>query len=122
MEYTNKPFAVYVKVDDNGRIVAINSDAYITNFEGWQKVSEGYDDRHHHAQGNHLPLSLMDDNGAYRYKLEDGRPVERTAEEMAADVQENAQEDQEEQVKPTHEERIADLEEALEMLLSGVTE
>ena len=47
---------------------------------------------------------------------------ERTAEEMAADVQENAQEDQEEQVKPTHEERIADLEEALEMLLSGVTE
>ena len=110
-----KPFCVYVRTDEAGSIVEVNSDAFLSSLDGWQKVAEGYGDRYHHAQGNFFPLPLMDGSGAYRYKLEDGKPVERTAEEMAADVQEQP-------AQPSQEERITELEEALELLLSGVTE
>jgi len=115
MEHENKPISVYVKTDETGRVIGINSDAFLSSLDGWQKVDEGYGDKFHHAQGNYLEMPLTDENGAHRYKLENGKPVERTAEEMAADVRE-------EQAQPSQEERIANLEEALEMLLSGVTE
>lgn len=79
------PYGVYVRMDDAGRILAINSSAFLTDTDGWTKIDEGYGDRYHHAQGNYLPGPLMDDRGVYRYKLEDGEAVERTAEEMDAD-------------------------------------
>lgn len=110
-----KPYGVYIRTDEQNRVIAINSDAHIKSLEGWQKIAEGYGDFFHHAQSNYLGKSLTDENGIFRYKLEDGKPMERTAEEMAADVQE-------EQAQPTQEERITEMEEALEMLLSGVTE
>lgn len=49
MNYENKLYSVYIKTDESGRITAINSDAFLTSFEGWQKVAEGYGDKHHHA-------------------------------------------------------------------------
>lgn len=49
MEHENKPYSVYIKTDESGRITAINSDAFLTSFEGWQKVAEGTEDKHHHA-------------------------------------------------------------------------
>ena len=39
-----------------------------------------------HAQGNYLDGPLYDDNGIPRYKLDRGRVVERTEEEIAADL------------------------------------
>lgn len=122
----NKPYTVYVKIDDTGRIVAINSDAFLTDLSGWQKVAEGHGDRFHHAQGNFFPLPLMDENGVYRYKLEDGAPVERTAEEMAADVQELPAApapvvDYAAEIAELKESN-RQLQEALELLLSGSTE
>ena len=124
MEYENKPFSVYIKTDDQGRVIAINSDAFLPSTDGWLKIDQGFGDKYHHAQGNYLPASLTDDRGVYRWKLEGGRPVERTQEEMDADYT------QPEDVPATDagnlaaevaalRESNAQLQEALELLLSG---
>lgn len=124
MEKTN-PFSVYVKTDDTGRIVAVNSDAFLTSLVGWQKVAEGYGDRFHHAQGNFFSLPVLDENGVCRYKMGNGVPVERTAGEMAADVQAQpaapAPVDYAAEIAALKE-KNAQLEEALALLLSGETE
>ena len=106
MELEQAPYGVYVRVDEAGRIVAVNSDAFLPSMEGWVRIDEGYGDKYHHAQGNYLPGPLTDENGIYRYKLVSGKVIARTAEEMASDVPEPATE-------PTANERIAALEEEL---------
>lgn len=80
-----KPYGVYVKTDDTGRIMAINSDAFLTGLTGWTKIDEGYDYRYHHAQGNYLDGPLYDERGICRYKLADGAVVPRTRAEIDAD-------------------------------------
>ena len=79
-------YKVYVRVDESGRIVSINSSAFIRDTEGLVEIDRGPGDRFHHAQGNYLPGPLMDRRGVCRYKLEGGKVVERTEEEMLADV------------------------------------
>lgn len=122
MEFEMKPYIVYVKTDDASRITSVNSSAFLTNTDGWTEIDSGYGDKYHHAQGNYFPKPITDDRGIYRYRLENGKPVERTASEMDEDyVLPDPQ--------PTQEERIAALEvenaqlkEALDLLLSGATE
>lgn len=80
-------YKVYVQVDALSRITAINSDAFLTYpIENWTQIDEGDGDKYHHAQGNYLPKSLRTMQGVYQYKLVDGAVVERTAEEIAADI------------------------------------
>lgn len=80
-----QPYAVLVRVDDEGRVTEINSSAFIQNASGWTQIDSGYSYRYHHAQNNYLPAPLMDDRRIYRWKLEDGRAVERSQQEMDAD-------------------------------------
>ena len=82
MEQTYK---VLVRVDAAGRVVEINSDAFLTDTAGWVEIDHGTGDKFHHAQGNYLPGPLMDWRGVYRYKLSGGAVVERTQEEMDGD-------------------------------------
>lgn len=102
------PYIVYIKADDRNRIAAINSSAFLTDTSGWTEIDNGFGDKFYHAQGNYFNDTIMDDRGIYRYKLADGKPVERTQEEMDADW-----------VEPTPvpvqtpEQRIAALEEQL---------
>ena len=98
-----QPYKVLVRVDDAGRVVAINSDAFITDTYGWTEIDSGFSDRHHHAQGNYFPQPIIDERGIYRYKLVDGNPVERTQEEMDADYTPPEQ-------RPTTEQRVDALE------------
>lgn len=123
MEF-EKPYTVYVKTNSDGYITAVNSSAFLTDTTGWTVIDEGTGDRCHHAQGNYFPESIITEGGAYRYKLVDGVPTECTAEEIAA---------QEEALKPVPtpslvnrvevlETDAAETREALEMILSGVTE
>lgn len=79
------PWKVLVRTDDAGRVVDINSNAFVQNTEYWVEIDSGYGDRYMHAQGNYLPGPLMDERGVYRYRLEDGAVVERTREEMDGD-------------------------------------
>lgn len=81
----HQPYAVLVRTDEQNRIIAINSSAFVDDTSGWVQIDEGDGDRYHHAQGNYLPLPLTDDRGVYRYKLADGHAVERTQAEMDGD-------------------------------------
>lgn len=85
MEFEMHPYKVLVRVDDAGRVTAINSDAFVTDTDGWVEIDSGWGDKYHHAQGNYLPSTLADQRGLYLYKLVEGRIVPRTAEEIEAD-------------------------------------
>ena len=98
-----KPYIVYVKTDDANRIIAANSSAFIQDITGWAEIGRGYGDKYHHAQGNYFLQPIMDERGIYRYKLVDGKPVERTQEEMDADYTPTG-------IKPTTEQRVDALE------------
>lgn len=88
MEFEN-PYIVYVKSNNSGYIVAINSSAFLADNNGWEVIDSGYSDKYHHAQGNYFPQPIMTDGGAYRYKLVDGAVVECTAEEIAEQEEAN---------------------------------
>ena len=77
---------VYVLPDASGRITRIDGGYTMPeDLTGWVLIDEGTGDRYNLCQGNYLPGPLTDDRGIYRYKLVDGKPVERTQEEMDAD-------------------------------------
>lgn len=103
------PYIVYIKIDEENRITTVNSSAFLLDSDGWMEIDRGYTQRHHHAQGNYFPQPIMDDRGIYRYKLVDGKPVERTQEEMDADYVPP-------EVKPTDAERISQLESEKKLL------
>lgn len=94
---------VLVRIDDAGRVTAINSDAFVSG-DGWTAIDEGEGDRYRHAQNNYLLKPLTDERGVYRYKLVDGLVVQRTQAEMDADF--NARP----APPPTTEERVNALE------------
>lgn len=98
-----KPYIVYIKTDDTNRITAIDSSAFLSDTTGWTEIDSGYGDKYNHAQGNYFDKPLCDERGIYRYKLVDGKPVERTQEEMDADYTPP-------EVKPTTEQRVDTLE------------
>lgn len=108
---------VYIRQDAQNRIIDFGSSAFLRDTTGWIEVDRGIGDRYTHAQGNYMPLPLMTEGGAYRYAYIDGAIAERTAAEIAADEDAAVPVPQ-----PTAEERIAELEAALDMLLTGVTE
>ena len=115
-------YHVYIRVDDAGRVLAINSSAFVQDTEGWVQIDSGNGARYHHAQGNYLPGPLTDERGVYRYKLADGAIVERTAEEMDGDWAPMASQPTLESRVETVEGTTQELQEALDLLLTGVTE
>lgn len=97
---------VYVLHDAEGRIIRIDGGYTLSNikdFTEWTLIDEGYGYRYNLCQGNYLDKPIVDDRGIYRYKLVDGKPVERTQEEMDADYTPT-------EIKPTTEQRVDALE------------
>lgn len=127
MDFAMQPYEVYIKTDTGNRIININCSAHMHDTIGWTKIDEGFGDKYHHAQGNYLPGPLMDERGIYRYKLENGQPVERTQEEMDADytppvaVPDGSMASLAAEVAALRESN-AQLQEALDLLLSGEVE
>ena len=78
-------YIVYARTDGRDRILEVNSSAFLTDAAGWISIDEGLGDKYHHAQGNYFPSPLYTEDGIPRYKLEDGRAVERTEAEIEAD-------------------------------------
>ena len=111
--FTMNPHIVYVKLDEENRITSVNSSAFLRETDGWTEIDSGFGDRYHHAQGNYFPQPIMDERGIYRYKLVDGKAVERTQEEMDADYVPP-------EVKPTDAERISQLESEKKLLTAQV--
>ena len=65
-----KAIGVYVKYDENGNIIEVNSDIFIRDLTGWTKIDEGYGDKFAHAQSQYFDKPLMNENGTYNYKIE----------------------------------------------------
>lgn len=102
---------VYVKTDSNSVITEINSDVFLESVEGYTLIDEGVGDKYAHAQGNYLPDSLIDSSGKYNFKLVDGVVIALTDEEKAMLFPvENTR-------KPTTEERISVMEDAVQELI-----
>ena len=80
-------YKVYVKTNADGIVTAVNSSAFLSDVTEWTEIDEGEGDKYHHAQNNYLPDRLMDENGIFNYKLTDGKPELRTAEEKAPELE-----------------------------------
>lgn len=78
-----EPSIVYVKTDEQNRIVAIDG-GYTTpsDLSGWIKIDKGYGDQYNLCQTNYLPKALYTMDGIPQYKLADGKAVERGQEEL----------------------------------------
>lgn len=116
---------VYVLIDASNRIISSDSSDFLSDTTGWVKIDEGSGDRYRHAQGNYFPAPLYDDRGIPRYAyVPDGSPKwrERTPEEMDADYVPTEPVTPLEDRVDAVEIKTGDLEEALDMILSGVTE
>ena len=77
-------YKVFVQTDEQNRITAINSSAFVPA-EWGTEIDNGTGDRYHHAQGNYFDQPIYTEDGIPRYKLVDGKAVERTEEEIQAD-------------------------------------
>lgn len=76
---------VYVQTDSESRVLRLEGEYSLpTNLDGWTKIDEGNGDKYALAQSHYLSKPLYD-GAVLRYKLVDGKVVERTAEEIEAD-------------------------------------
>ena len=117
MEFTQKTYIVYVKTNSSGYITSVTSSAFLADASGWIEIDRGYGERYGYAQNDYFPKPIYTKNGAYRYKLVNGKPVECTAEEIAEQEAANVSTS-----TPTQEERIATLEEENAMLMECLLE
>ena len=106
---------IYVKLDNSNNITDIESEYVLTDISGWTFLDEGEGDPYKYAK-LYLPLPIFDEYGVPRYKLENGIPIERSAEEMEADRPEP------QEPEPTLEEKIQGLEETVAILTECLLE
>ena len=66
-----KPICVYVKINDNGDVVAVNSNIFQKDLTGWVKIDEGYGDKYAHAQSQYFEHSLINEDGDFAYNISD---------------------------------------------------
>ncbi len=77
---------VYVQTDKSGRI--IRCDGGITtpvDLIDWTEIDEGEGDKYLLCQQYYFPGGLYTQDGIPKYKLQDGKPAERTEKEIQAD-------------------------------------
>ena len=76
---------VYVLCDSESRVLRLEGEYSLpADLTGWTKIDEGFGDKYALAQSHYLDKPLYD-GAVLRYKLVDGKVVERTAEEIEAD-------------------------------------
>lgn len=117
-------YIVYVKTDEQGRVTDINSSAFLEQTEGWVEIARGDTPAHMHAQGRYLPLPIHDEDGLCNWALTGGVICRRSDEEKALDA-ENLQSQQHASISETVatlQAQMAEMSQALDMLLLGVTE
>lgn len=108
-------YIVYARADETGRIVEINSSAFLADTAGWTAIDDGYGDKYHHAQNNYFSKPLYDEQWCANYKIENSIVLERTEEEKEIEMSNRHK------PLPTGEERLAALEEAMLAMMSRGT-
>lgn len=74
-------YKVYVKLDKNNCIIAVESDLTLEDIKGYVQIDEGLGDKYSHAQGNYLEKPLRDLQSRCNYKYIYNKVVELTEEE-----------------------------------------
>ena len=64
------PISVFVKTNEEGYVTDVNSEIFIKDFTGWQKIDEGYGDKFAHAQSQYFDNPLLSDDGNFNIRLE----------------------------------------------------
>lgn len=81
----NQKSRVYVLLDSESRVLRLEGEYSLPNdLTNWIKIDEGFGDKYALAQSHYCAKPLYD-GAVLRYKLVDGKVVERTAEEIEAD-------------------------------------
>lgn len=99
-------YKVYAILSEDGKIVSINSSAWVSGEAPWQQIDEGESIRCFHAQSAYLPEPLYTDDGICRWKYINGECILRSDEEI----------EEERQSRPAPYDERADMEAALDML------
>lgn len=84
----NPVYTVYIKTDNEYRIIAVDSSAYLSDFGQWLSIDQGVGAKYRRAQTLYFPDNIYDHRGICRYLYTpDGETLwrERTQEEMDAD-------------------------------------
>lgn len=76
---------VYIKIDENNNIIAVNSSIFLTDLTDWIEIDEGTGDKYAHAQNYYFDKPLVTETGIYRYQYLYKMIVEKTDEEIAAE-------------------------------------
>lgn len=79
-------YKVYIKIDLNNYVIAINSRGFLTDTTDLILIDEGTGDKYHHAQGNYLDKPLFGDNGCHNYIYKNEVVRETTDEEKQAEL------------------------------------
>lgn len=111
---------VYVLLDEKSRVLRCEGGYTMSNIDDvsqWTYIDEGTGDRYNLCQSHYFGKPVMTAEGAYNYKLVDGKPVECTAEEIAAQEEANKPE-----AVPTTEARLKELESQNQMLMECLLE
>lgn len=77
---------VYVRVDEKNRIIRCDG-GYTTptDITEWTQIDEGIGDKYNLAQSHYFEGGLYTPDGIPRYKLENGKPVKRSEDEINKD-------------------------------------
>lgn len=76
---------VYALLDEQDRVVDINSSVFLPDVGGWARIDEGAGDRYTHAYNHYLPGRPLDVDGVPLYKWDGAQVLPRTQEEIEAD-------------------------------------
>lgn len=115
---------VYIKIDSQNRIIACDGGytiGNITNFSEWLLIDEGEGDKYNLCQSNYFEKPLFEEHGVPVYKFENSLAVERTQAEIDADIAALPVPDPQPKVSELQA-KVAELETALDLLVSGATE
>lgn len=99
---------VYILTDNQNRVIGLDGGYSIGNVDTstWTLIDEGEGDRYNLCQSHYLDKPIYEEHGIPRYKYVDGEIVERTSDEILADIPT-------EMPEPSIESRLDDLEIAL---------
>lgn len=69
------PTNVYIKINSNSEIVKVDSDAFIKDTSEWIKIDSGYGDKFRLAINHYFDKPLINEDGTYNYKYENGKII-----------------------------------------------
>lgn len=86
-------YGVYVQINKDNYVTAVDSDAFIQDLSWWIKVDEGTGELYKYARVNYCPKGLQTDGG-WNYKLADGVVVYAPQVEQPEDHNEMASQEE----------------------------